>query len=764
MNKWWRNVFLKVFVGLLAIMFAISAGVSCSKVSDEIKQEKINESTVTDEFDLSVTSPDYRLYLAYENFIDYHLRYGSEQKIKSGEMIETAVLEEAERKFINENSAELAQIEAKYAEELEKINSQYDDYESDEYLSAYNTLTNTYNDELSVFNLKIKRLLEVYKETLVRQQLSEWNNVKTKYDEDINNFYYIIYLVDGTVYSNLDEQIIRSNNVLDFFNDLEYHDTYSIGYYHPVIGYFSVDNTPLEVSEVHIGMNAEFAATFNTNLIIANNPNIFSQAENIFVLSVLGFGVCLIYLMIVAGRKPNDEELHLTFNDYIYMDFYSLIVLTITCVAVLFIILLLESYCRYSTILYTNLVITVCVIAAILAIVLLLYFTTFAKRFKNHTLIKYTFIYMIFMSFVNCIKGIFDTLIYSGEDATKHLNRLLLIVMIVVFIFTAGFNIMFEYLFINIRREILIYLTLWLCVIVLSFAICRVFLFDYLYEIQAIKKGAMIIREGNLSYQIPRLKNKSLNEIAEDINRLSEGLKNSVEVQVASEKTKIELITNVSHDLKTPLTSIISYIDLMSKADSNEEKEQYLEVIRLKSNQLKTLVEDLFEITKVQNGQIVADLQPICINDLMSQLLVEFDEAFVKKGLIIRHNNLDNKTFIMADGNKMYRVISNIINNINKYAMDNTRVYIDYEKSETTLGITFKNIANYEMNFDVNEMNQRFKRGDDSRTIEGNGLGLAIADSFMAIQNGALDISKDGDLFKVTIYIPLSLVENNVSE
>jgi signal transduction histidine kinase len=219
-------------------------------------------------------------------------------------------------------------------------------------------------------------------------------------------------------------------------------------------------------------------------------------------------------------------------------------------------------------------------------------------------------------------------------------------------------------------------------------------------------------------------------------------LQNSVDQAMKAEKLKSELITNVSHDLKTPLTAIINYSDLLVKQDKNNE---YARIIYEKSRKLQHLTEDLFEVSKAQSGNISVNMENLNLMELINQTMAEFDDSGLEFKINIPPVN------IMADGKLISRVFENLIGNIIKYSLPGTRVYIDGEEIGQKVHITFKNIASYEMNFDSSEVMERFSRGDQSRTTDGSGLGLAIAQSYTEACGGRLNIDIDGDLFKVTI-------------
>ena len=274
---------------------------------------------------------------------------------------------------------------------------------------------------------------------------------------------------------------------------------------------------------------------------------------------------------------------------------------------------------------------------------------------------------------------------------------------------------------------------------------------DLVY-IDKIMVGAKAAAEGKLTYKIDEKGRGHLKELAHDINNIKEGLKKSVENEMKSENMKTELITNVSHDLKTPLTSIINYIDLLKREEIEPENARdYINILDKKSQRLKVLIEDLFEASKAASGAMELNITKIDVGQLLKQALGENDERFRDNNLNVKLNLPEEKIFINADGKRLYRVFENLLSNIVKYSLSNTRVYIDMIKEESEVVIVMRNISAYELNFDTNEITNRFKRGDSSRSTDGSGLGLAIAKSIIELHNGSFKIEVDGDLFKSVI-------------
>lgn len=259
---------------------------------------------------------------------------------------------------------------------------------------------------------------------------------------------------------------------------------------------------------------------------------------------------------------------------------------------------------------------------------------------------------------------------------------------------------------------------------------------------------------GNLGADIPVKGKSAFAKHAANINDLRNTVNVSHKEQAKSERLKTELITNVSHDLRTPLTSIITYTELLKTSDlAQEDRDSYIEILDRKSKRLKVLIDDLFEATKMASGNIELHKEKVDLNQLLQQALAEHNEALSQSSLQLRVSQPDQAVYAFVDGQKLWRVFDNLIGNILKYALENTRVYISVKEEQNKVVLTFKNITKYELGEDLNELFERFKRGDQSRHTEGSGLGLAIAKSIVDLHDGSLDIEVDGDLFKVTVIL-----------
>ena len=294
----------------------------------------------------------------------------------------------------------------------------------------------------------------------------------------------------------------------------------------------------------------------------------------------------------------------------------------------------------------------------------------------------------------------------------------------------------------------------WLMLGILLFGVAAFVVIYRVRDVEEIKKGIREVRSGNAAYRIPEPKCEDMKQLCADVNDIAKGIDSAVAAKVKAERLKSELITNVSHDLKTPITSIINYTQLLSRMeDLPEEARDYVAIIGKKSDRLKKLTQDLFDISKVQSGNEEVLLEKLDVALLLIQAMGEHDNEIRTSGFSFCVET-PRELYILADGRKMSRVLSNLLSNALKYAMKGTRVFVTASEKDGTVTMEFKNISAYPLDFDTEEITQRFVRGDESRTAEGNGLGLAIAKSYTELCGGVFEIVTDGDLFKAIIKFP----------
>jgi len=272
-----------------------------------------------------------------------------------------------------------------------------------------------------------------------------------------------------------------------------------------------------------------------------------------------------------------------------------------------------------------------------------------------------------------------------------------------------------------------------------------------------LQRGGEALAAGNLTYQIRTARMPGdFRKHGENLNSIAAGMNAAVEERLRSERLKTELITNVSHDIKTPLTSIINYADLISREPTDNEKiGEYAQVLYRQSERLKKLIEDLVEASKASTGNVEVHLAPCEINVLLAQTAGEYTQRLKERGLELITRQPDAPVRIAADGRHLWRVFDNLMSNICKYAQEGTRVYLSVEAQDGDAVIVFKNISKYPLETSPEELKERFVRGDPSRKTEGSGLGLSIAQSLTELQGGRLELAVDGDLFKAILRFPL---------
>lgn len=280
-----------------------------------------------------------------------------------------------------------------------------------------------------------------------------------------------------------------------------------------------------------------------------------------------------------------------------------------------------------------------------------------------------------------------------------------------------------------------------------------ILLFKKSAEQMDIVEGINRIRDGEVDYKLDPESLHGVNrDMADAVNNIGEGIRNAVRTSMKDEQMKTDLITNVSHDLKTPLTSIVSYVDLLKRLRIKEEPaKSYIDVLNNKAQRLKQLTDDLVEASKISSGNIELKNEKLNLTELLNQSLGEFSEKLEEQNLQVVFENNSTPAYIFADSRRMWRVVENLFNNICKYALEGTRVYVDLLSENENISVVFKNISKRQMNIHADELTERFIRGDSARSTEGSGLGLSIAKSLTQLQGGSFEIELDGDLFKVVL-------------
>jgi signal transduction histidine kinase len=457
---------------------------------------------------------------------------------------------------------------------------------------------------------------------------------------------------------------------------------------------------------------------------------LYSLKTGIYVIGVLAFVlliVSFISLMCVAGRKPGKEEI-------VPWYFHKLPFDIVTAGYLFFVASVLMLFATISDELGF-------MAAGCCAVFLPLFCMSIAVRIKTHTLIRNTIIYKVLSFLWRGLKAL-------GRGVVAVLKNMKILYKVIIALVVLMFIWAVVILFDHLTLDAMFY----------AFTILFVipFILFVTLQIDKVLKGAKELSEGNFDYVIDT--NGMLPGIrkhAENLNSIAGVQKIAVEEKLKSERMKTELITNVSHDIKTPLTSIINYADLISKEETVSEKsKEYSEVLVRQSKRLKTLLEDLVEASKASTGNLEVDLQPCDAQIFVAQSAGEFEEKMKEYDLTLFTSVPDDQIRIMADGRRMQRIFDNLLNNICKYSLPGTRVYVDLTENATEAVFTFKNTSKEQLNMTEAELMERFTRGDSSRNTEGSGLGLSIAGNLAELQNGSLRLTTDGDLFKATLTFP----------
>lgn len=327
----------------------------------------------------------------------------------------------------------------------------------------------------------------------------------------------------------------------------------------------------------------------------------------------------------------------------------------------------------------------------------------------------------------------------------------------------AGVIIVYLYLIAGIRNQnvLVTFLTRYpfkgTLILILIPLVCVLYSLKKSLDISIINDGLRKINSGDLEYNLKNIGEREVKELVQNINQIKDGYKIALNEQIRNEKLKTELISNVSHDLKTPLTSIINYVNILNDQNiTEEERKDYLQILDRNSKRLKSLIEDLFEASKLNSGKMKIEKEEIDIVSLVHQGVGEYSNLYEEKNIEFKVTSNEEEIILDLDGKLMSRVFENLIVNALKYSLNNTRVYIDINSKDDLVEVSFKNISNYEMGFNTQDIFERFARADKSRNsaVEGSGMGLAITKSIVELHDGSIKIEVEGDMFKIYLIIP----------
>lgn len=478
--------------------------------------------------------------------------------------------------------------------------------------------------------------------------------------------------------------------------------------------------------------NLDSTSDITLNRALYNQTkSLYKYSYSTLIISIIIGSIELIYLIYSLGYVKNKEEIYLSWLDKIPLEilFFGYFLLFFVEAALLAICLSVISV-------DVNLCVMLIMLVGYFSVLSALYGAgTLLKRIKVHTFFKNSVTYRILKWLVQKYKNVKNTI-----SSNKNLGGKIALYFIGIVTVSILIGLIFK------EFGILLDIVFWIW--------CYYKIMKEVDKFKQIHDTTEKIYKGDTDIKLDEsLYTGVLKELAIYINDIAGGFSNAIKESLKSERLKTELITNVSHDIKTPLTSIINYVDLLKQENiQNEKAKEYIEVLDNKSQRLKKLIEDLVEASKASSGNIKINKEVLNVKELLNQVTGEFEDKFNSRCLNIISKLPEETVYIKADSRYLYRVLENTYSNVAKYAEENTRVYIDCILEEkNTVAIYVKNISKDELNISADELMQRFVRGDKSRNTEGSGLGLSIAKSLTELQDGTFNIYLDGDLFKVAI-------------
>ena len=556
-------------------------------------------------------------------------------------------------------------------------------------------------------------------------------------------------IINGNITSDTD--VIRKKAV-------QYMEDFNINYYYTENSYTNdtiIYDSETETSDGYIVTNIkdfEIYTSYKENIIrsayeteintIMEKLEPYSNVMYIAIpITAMGTAICFIYLCFAIGHNKASNSIELSSLDKC---FYEIVFI----VAIFLIAIILIPFETLGLRFYTQAEYSMSFLIALVStcyflsyMILAILFNTTIKRLKAKQFLNTSITGRTVKWIYKKLKAIIKSLINDFNNLKEVIPRNKKIIIYII-----GF-VLIEILLLILLNFIGFLLDIALAIYVFNK------IMKYIGSYEKIENKLKEMYEGNNTGKLseeevePEFRNS-----VKYIKDISNGFENAIEESMKSERLKTELITNVSHDIKTPLTSIINYVDLLKKENiENEKAIEYIEILDGKAQRLKKLTEDLVEASKASSGAIRLNLENININELFKQAIGEFEDKFKNKGLEIVSNYNKNNIFIKADSRYMYRIIENLFSNISKYALENSRVYIDVVSEKDKVKIAIKNISKEKLNISAEELMQRFVRGDKSRTTEGSGLGISIAKSLTEVQKGSFNLNIDGDLFKVEI-------------
>jgi len=569
----------------------------------------------------------------------------------------------------------------------------------------------------------------------IKDKLNRYYYLKNKIPRYVNYLYYIRDIKTGEVVGTN----IKSEESLELIKKQKTMVYFAQGNENDKMWYYAIDtigilkDTTYEMYAAVIEPLKEGDVFYDEYVSYTKSKARVNLVIILLIASIVVLLLNLVYLIYAAGKKADKKEIDLKWWD-IFLDIHTLLVFIVAIPSIL------HMKDNFSDIFPEEFS-----ILSIDFFIGLNYLLSLVRQLKAKSVKKNLFIKKTYHKLSTFVRLMFEGRIFRPWiiillGVYNGINSILLTLLYLAIIHDDGKVALFILIPFIIFNAISLYL-----------------IAKSLKDLPEIMEAAKQMAEGNLDYKLDT-KNMAVTfyAFAENIQSIQTGLKKAVEDAIKGERMKTDLITNVSHDLKTPLTSIINYVDLLKKEPiENQKAQEYINILDEKSARMKVLIEDLIEASKASSGNLPVNIEKLDLCELVMQAVGEYRDKFESSGLDIRPNTIEKNIFVRADGKHMWRIIENLLSNVLKYSMKNSRVYINITKNEDYGILTIKNISELPLEVPVEQLTERFVRGDLSRTTEGSGLGLSIAQSLTNIQKGNFKIEIDGDLFKATVEIPL---------